>query len=111
MDDYIKRDDVIEECCDMLKVCFDLDEEILDAIVTTIKEIPAASVRESMGGRWIPIKEMMLNGRTHCYEEIATKYRCTRCGTVERDAWKYCRCGAVMENGNCHPLCNTGDRR
>lgn len=111
MGDYIKRDDTIEECCDMLKVCFDLEEEILDAIVTTIKEIPAANVRENVAGSWIPTKMMRINRRTNEYEEVGTKYRCSQCGVLERDKWKYCRCGAVMENGNRHPLCNTGDRR
>lgn len=70
-----------------------------------------APIKERTSGRWIPIKELMFNAKMQCYEEIATKYRCSQCGTVERDMWKYCHCGAVMENGNCHPLCNTGDRR
>ena len=91
----------------MLKVCFDLDEEILDAIVATMKEIPAADVREVVGGRWIPVKEMMFNRKRQCYEELTTKYRCSNCGIIERNKWKYCRCGAVMENGSCYTHCNT----
>lgn len=94
------------KCGNRTMMCY---STYVEACAAWEERVETPAVKERTQGRWVPLKEMMLNGRTHCYEEIVTKYRCTQCGTVERDKWKFCRCGAVMENGNQYPLCNTGD--
>ena len=40
--DFISRADAIEELCTMMVDCFDADEEVIDAIRTTMNEIPSA---------------------------------------------------------------------
>ena len=39
MKDTIYRADAIEELCTMMVDCFDADEEVIDAIITTMNEI------------------------------------------------------------------------
>ena len=41
-DDLISRADAIEELCAMMVDCFDADEEVIDAIRTTMNEISSA---------------------------------------------------------------------
>ena len=42
MSDLIKRKEAINELCEMVKDCFDADAELIDAIKTTINELPSA---------------------------------------------------------------------
>ena len=107
---YINQDEFIAQIKRQMRTLGNLTFSFY-VIIRMIEKQPAADVRENTYARWITIVEKSFNRRTNSYELIQTKYRCTRCGTIERDKWEYCRCGAVMVNGNCHPLCNTGDRR
>ena len=50
MDDLISRQQAIDELVKMLSDCFYADEEVLDAVETTLKELPPA---EPKRGKWI----------------------------------------------------------
>lgn len=42
MPDLISRQAAIDELVKMLGYCFQADEEVLDAVVTTVRELPSA---------------------------------------------------------------------
>ena len=42
MSDLIDRQTAIDELVKMLGYCFQADEEVLDAVVTTVRELPSA---------------------------------------------------------------------
>ena len=42
MSNYISRQAAIDELVKMLGYCFQADEEVLDAVVTTVRELPSA---------------------------------------------------------------------
>ena len=42
MSDLISRQAAIDELVKMLGYCFQADEEVLDAVVTTVRELPSA---------------------------------------------------------------------
>ena len=50
--DLISKADAIKKLCTMMVDCFDADEEVIDAIRTTINEIPSTEAAQ----KWIPIK-------------------------------------------------------
>lgn len=91
MDDTIYRQAAIDELIKMLGYCFQADEEVLDAVVTTINELPPA---EPKRGRWISA-DAMFGG---------VPFYCSECGENTRDTvmgkprWNFCpNCGAKME--------------
>lgn len=53
MSDLIDRQDAINDVCCMMKDCFGISEEEQDAIVTTIKAIPPASIKRTGIQGWI----------------------------------------------------------
>lgn len=46
MDDLISRQAAIDELIKMLSDCFYADEEVLDAVETTLKELPSAETHD-----------------------------------------------------------------
>ena len=42
MEDTISRKKAIDELCNMLRVCFEADDEELDAVTVTLNELPSA---------------------------------------------------------------------
>ena len=48
MDDTISRQLAVDELIKMLVDCFQADEELVDAVVTTIKDLPAAQPEPTM---------------------------------------------------------------
>ena len=50
--DCISRQAAIDELVKMLGYCFQADEELVDAVVTTVRELPAAQP-EPKKGAWI----------------------------------------------------------
>ena len=89
MDDLISRQAAIDELVKMLGYCFQADGEVIDAVVTTINDLPPA---EPKRGKWIL--------------DRSGAYCCSKCmepcaGYVmmkPRD--KFCKmCGAKMEGG------------
>ena len=55
MQDLISRQAAIDELVKMLSDCFYADEEVLDAVKTTLKELPSAQPEQ----RWIPCSERL----------------------------------------------------
>ena len=93
MSDLISRQDVARQLTKMMKDCFPDSDEELDAVVTTVYEIPSAEP-ERKKGEW-----RHLGGDEWC---------CTNCGYVvsTEGAWErpkeqgkeYCEhCGADMK--------------
>ena len=52
MTDLISREEASVELSTMLKECFSVDDEIIDAVQTTLQEIRPTQ-------RWIPVSEML----------------------------------------------------
>ena len=52
MSDFISRQAAIDELVKMLSDCFYADEEVLDAVKTTLKELPPA-LHKRKTGHWI----------------------------------------------------------
>ena len=90
--DYISRDAAIKEMSHMMHECFPEAVEELDAVITTLKEIPAADVVECKHARW---KGAGLGD-----------YYCSLCnetysiGAERVKNWNNCpNCGAKMDGG------------
>lgn len=57
MSDLISRQAAIDELVKMLGYCFQADEEVLDAVVTTVRELPSAQpkiIRCKDCKYWVP---------------------------------------------------------
>ena len=85
MDDLISRQQAIDELVKMLSDCFYADEEVLDAVETTLKELPPA---EPKRGKWNRLDMDTFN--------------CNQCGTTfvlnqGSEKMHFCpNCGADM---------------
>ena len=83
-DDAISREEAIKEVCFMMKDCFDADEEQMDAIETTINELPP--VQPSRKGHWIDYSEdgyvecPYCGHATNCEDNIDELHYCFYCG-------------------------------
>ena len=53
MDDLISRQAAIDELVKMLGYCFQADGEVIDAVVTTINDLPSAQPKR---GKWVEHK-------------------------------------------------------
>ena len=97
MSDLIRREDAIQTLKSMMQDCFPEAEEELDAIVTTVREIPSAEP-ERKRGKW-EVQPSTGEDRPFIW------WKCSKCGHVifsetERDRKEFhafCgRCGADM---------------
>lgn len=86
MSDLIDRQAAIDELVKMLLDCFQADEELVDAVATTIKELPSAQPERK--GTWNRLSD--------------DTFHCRECGTTfivmqGEDHMNYCpNCGADM---------------
>ena len=48
MDDLISRQAAVDELVKMLGYCFQADEEVIDAVVTTINELPPSQLSTNL---------------------------------------------------------------
>lgn len=91
--DYIIREAAIKEMSHMMSECFPEAVEELDAVITTVKEIPAADVVEARHGKWI----------NECQEGLGSfSAECSLCSkrTLAYFHYFYCpNCGAKMDGG------------
>ena len=90
MDDLISRQQAIDELVKMLSDCFYADEEVLDAVETTLKELPPA---EPKRGKWIYHPEIGW-GETWLCDQCGEKTTSTVMGKPRAN---FCpNCGADM---------------
>jgi hypothetical protein len=84
--DAISRQAAIDELYKMLHDCFGADDEELDAVITTLNELPPVTPQPKMG-HWIDT------------DNYYQRSKCSECGCHTRDARpNYCsNCGAKME--------------
>lgn len=87
-EDTINRERAIKDVCFMMLNCFDADEEQLDAIETTINEIPPATPKS---GKW----------RRENFPNSTVVWFCNKCSRGSYRKSNYCpNCGAKMESEN-----------
>ena len=87
MDDLISRRAAIDELVKMLSDCFYADEEVLDAVKTTLKELPPAQ----------PETATVTIGRTK--GSVTMWYECDACGEPVDQNDNYCRnCGRKLKH-------------
>lgn len=101
--DYISREAAIKEMAYMMHECFPEAVEELDAVITTLKEIPAADVVEARHGTWCVTDAYPHNVYcSECYKTFAQKHwEIWQDGSLPRD---YCHnCGAKMDGGQEPP--------
>lgn len=104
MSDMINRQDAIDALIKMLSDCFYADEEVLDAVKTTLNELPPAQPepQERKTGRWI--KENIV--LTSCPPQY--QWHCSECGKkvhgftadVLTDFCSNCECKMEVDNGS-----------
>ena len=82
--DLISRQDAVDALYKMLHDCFGADDEELDAVITTLNELPS----EQRKGKWI-------------YLTGLDAFECSVCGSaMVRNIFDYCPwCGARMVKG------------
>ena len=85
--DTISRQAAIDELVKMLSDCFYADEEVLDAVKTTLKELPPAQ----------PETATVTIGRTK--GSVTMWYECDACGEPVDQKDNYCRnCGRKLKH-------------
>ena len=97
MDDLISRAAAIDALYKMLHDCFGADDEELDAVITTLNDLPSAQPGRKTG-RWIPQDYNKRNG----YVTTTVYYypKCSECGHSGDYSMNYCpSCGAFMGGG------------
>ena len=91
-EDAINREDAREELVLMLRDCFNVTDEVIDAVITTINELPFI---ERKTGKWLPDNNNYYDERYIC-SECGRNYKVDMC--MGKPMWEYCpNCGARME--------------
>ena len=106
--DLISRADAIEELCTMMVDCFDADEEVIDAIRTTMNEISSAEAVKYEStvtlNSPISISAEAVQGEWVTVNDVLDVYICDQCGEIYQiqniPMWHFCpNCGARMNKG------------
>ena len=83
--DCISRQAAIDELVKMLGYCFQADEEVVDAVVTTVRELPSAQPEIVRCGE---CKHLMPNGRCEEFADYLIKPSASDfCSYGERGEW------------------------
>lgn len=108
MSDYIKREELLARLNKTLsdcKRCKDDDTVFaytIQGVITTVKEIPAADVRENVRGEWINICNYDRSMGTNY-----NRWMCSCCGFRAKHGWEHTRTGRCTEYNYC-PNCGAG---
>ena len=98
MSDLIRRQDAIKILTSMMRDCFPEAEEELDAVTTTIREIPSAEPTERTAkvikhNYWLGVSLNVVGEQTIGYEWL-----CENCKKKVIDEDDYCsHCGAKLD--------------
>lgn len=106
MPEYIIRGAAIKEMSHMMSECFPEAVEELDAVITTVKEIPAADVVEVVHASWVWNPDGMDWGIGawvcgKCKSRPETWWNTVKeCHPLRCSGSRYCgNCGAKMDGG------------
>lgn len=105
MDDYIKRDHVINalnKLCDRVCQYSKAQRNVMcsacplgDAFTVIEDDLPASDVRENMRGEWVERKDIYT--RKPDGEITSWEYKCSRCNQLAQLKYNFCfNCGADM---------------